>query len=57
MHFSLQMFWQCEDVANMCSWDGPMGVLESSFWTKGEILGGARGSSLLFRARGAHVPF
>lgn len=55
MNFSFQMFWQCEDVANMCcgmtrwlSW----GVAS---WTKGELLGGARGSFLLFRIGEAHV--
>lgn len=57
MHFSLQMFWQCGDVAKMCSWDGPMAVLGSSFWTKREILGGARGSPLLFHVRNTHIPF
>lgn len=57
MHFSLQMFWQCEYVANMCVWDGPFAVLGSSFWTKGEILGGVRGSFLLFPAKEAHVLF
>ena len=57
MNFSFQMFWQCEDVANMCLWDDPVAILGSSFWTKGEILGGARGSFLLFRIREAHVCF
>lgn len=57
MHFSLQMFWQCEDVANMCLWDGPTAVLGNGFWTKGGILGGAKGSSLPFHARETHVLF
>lgn len=34
MHFSVQMFWQCEDVANMCLWGDPVAILGSSFWTK-----------------------
>lgn len=57
MHFLLQMFWQGEDEANMCLWDGPMAVLGSSFWAKGEILRGARGNPLFFHVRKAHTPF
>lgn len=35
----------------------PVALLGSSFWTEGETLGGARGISLLFHAREAHVRF
>ena len=57
MHFSVQMFWQCEDVANMCLWDDPVAILGVASGQSEEILGRTKGSSLLFCAKDAHVHF
>ena len=53
------MFWQREDVANMCLWDDPVAILGSSFWTKrgnsGRDQGKPRMHMFIFGKRALHM--